>query len=78
MPQVWERQLALLHHEASPENRAVAIFQVQRANPEPTGEPRPAVSERVQALSPSSPGARRALTLRILSATQPAPCSQLS
>ncbi|XP_040502495.1 uncharacterized protein LOC415934 [Gallus gallus] len=76
-PQLWEGQQILLLQEVSQENNARNIFEVQRANPEPTGEPRPAASGRVQALSPSSPGACRALLLCTPGITQPNPCSQL-
>lgn len=73
MPELWECQQTLLHQEVSQENRARNIFEVQTANPEPTGEPRPAVSGRAQALSPSSPGAHRALPLRTPGVPQPTP-----
>lgn len=70
-PQIWECQQTLLYQEASQENKARYIFEVRSANPEPTGEPRSAVSGRVQALSLSSPGAYRALTLCTPGVTQP-------
>ena len=76
-PQLRERWQTLFYEQVSQENNARKIFRVRRANPEPTGEPRPAASGRVQALSPSSPGARRALLLCTPGITQPNPCSQL-